>query len=376
MQICDAVVVGGGPAGSSCAWALRRAGLKVVVFDKSAFPRDKPCAGWVTPRVLELREFDLADYGRGRVVQPISGFALSRLGGRVVENRYDRPISYGIRRCEFDTYLMQQSDAEFRPGEPLRSLKRVGAGWRINGSIETRMVVGAGGHFCPVARYLGAEPGRSEQAVAAQEIEFEMSSAQAEQCPIAADLPELFFCGDLQGYGWAFRKGRYLNVGLGREDPDRLAEHVARFVERLMERGRIPRDMPDRFRGHAYILYGHTRRRLMADGMLLVGDAAGLAYPYSGEGIRTAVESGLLAAETIVAANGKYEAEHLQPYADALSARFGDPTRSDGWLRAIPTRLKQWVAAPLFASRWFTRRIVLEGWFLHEKPAVRGVMAL
>ncbi len=373
MQTCDAVVVGGGPAGSSCAWALQRAGLRVILLDKSTFPRDKPCAGWITPRVLELRAVDLADYGRGRVVQPISGFAISRGGGGAIESRYDCPISYGIRRCEFDTYLLQQSGAAFRPGEPLRSLERVGSGWWINRTIETRVVVGAGGHFCPVARHLGADTGRSEQAVTAQEIEFEMSEDQAERCPIAADMPELFFCEDLQGYGWAFRKGRYLNVGLGREDPNRVAEHVARFVEWLSERGRVPRDMPDRFKGHAYILYGHTRRRLMADGVLLVGDAAGLAYPYSGEGIRTAVESGLLAAETIVTANGNYEEGHLQSYVAALHSRFGDPARSDGFLRYLPARLKYALALPLFATRWFCRRIVLEGWFLHEDPAARGV---
>jgi len=376
MQSFDAIVVGGGPAGSSCAWGLKRAGLRVVVLDKSAFPRDKPCAGWITPRVLELREVELSEYGRNRVVQPIDGFVVGRAGGRAGENRYDRPISYGIRRCEFDTYLLQRSGAECRLGTSLRSLERQGDGWRINGEIETPMVVGAGGHFCPVARHLGANPGRAEMAVAAQEVEFEMSAGQAANCPIRPDLPELYFCKDLQGYGWAFRKGPYLNVGLGREDPERLGEHVEQFVGMLQQQGRIPRDTPDRFRGHAYILYGHTRRRLYGDGVVLAGDAAGLAYPYSGEGIRTAIESGLMAADAIVAARGEYAAERLQSYSEALSARFGDAADDDGWLGRIPTWLKRAVARPLFASRWFTRRVVLEGWFLHERPGERGVVAV
>ena len=67
---CDALIVGGGPAGSSCAWALRRAGLAVWVLDKSKFPRDKVCAGWITPPVIETLEIDRADYAAHHVLQP------------------------------------------------------------------------------------------------------------------------------------------------------------------------------------------------------------------------------------------------------------------------------------------------------------------
>ena len=57
MERCDVLVVGGGPAGSSCAWRLRRAGLDVVVLDRKAFPRDKVCAGWITPQVARALEY-------------------------------------------------------------------------------------------------------------------------------------------------------------------------------------------------------------------------------------------------------------------------------------------------------------------------------
>ena len=77
MERCDVLIVGGGPAGSSAAWALRDAGLDVVVLDRREFPRDKTCAGWVTPQVVESLELDLADYARGgRTLQPLHGFAV------------------------------------------------------------------------------------------------------------------------------------------------------------------------------------------------------------------------------------------------------------------------------------------------------------
>jgi menaquinone-9 beta-reductase len=51
VETCDALVVGGGPAGSSCAWKLRQHGMAVTVMDKAPFPRNKVCAGWITPAV-------------------------------------------------------------------------------------------------------------------------------------------------------------------------------------------------------------------------------------------------------------------------------------------------------------------------------------
>jgi geranylgeranyl reductase family protein len=364
MDRCDVLVVGGGPAGSSCAWALGRAGLDVIVLDRATFPRDKTCAGWITPAVVELREIKLSDYSTGRVLQPITGFRVGQIGGRHTEIEYGRPVSYGIRRCEFDHYLLQCSGASLRLGESLRTLKRVGREWIANGSVASPMLVGAGGHFCPVARRLGADIGQSERAVAAQEIEFELDAAQSRACRTRAEVPELYFCKDLTGYGWSVRKGDYLNVGLGREDPQRLSDHVQRFAGWLQSCGRIPRDLPGRFRGHAYILYGHTRRKLVDDGVLLAGDSAGLAEPHTGEGIRTAIESGLFAAQTILAARGDYRIEALEPYSKRLTERFGDPDAGDGWLGYAPMWLKRAVAGPLFANPWFARNVVLDGWFL------------
>ena len=82
-----------------------------------------------------------------------------------------------------------------------------------------------------------------------------------------------------------------LNVGLGREDNRNIADHARAFCDWLAARGRIPSDMPSKFKGHAYILHGRSRRISSGDGIVLAGDAIGLAYDRSGEGIRPAVES-------------------------------------------------------------------------------------
>ena len=97
MMTCDALIVGGGPAGSTCAWQLRQAGLDVIVADAAAFPRDKLCAGWITPQVMTALGLDAEAYARGRTFQPITGFRVGLVDGHD-ETRvaYDSPASFGV----------------------------------------------------------------------------------------------------------------------------------------------------------------------------------------------------------------------------------------------------------------------------------------
>jgi menaquinone-9 beta-reductase len=373
MDSCDVLIVGGGPGGSSCAWGLRRAGLDVAILDRSVFPRDKVCGGWITPAVVEELQIDLEEYRRGRVLQPISGFLTSRIGGPEIATDYARPISYGIRRCEFDDFLLKRCGARLFEGVPFKTIERTGDSWIVNLQIKAQLIVGASGHFCPVARYLGAGA-RSEVAVAAQEIEFEMDAAQREHCSVRAELPELFFCADMKGYGWCFRKQNFLNIGLGRLDQKQgLPQHVAAFLEYLKKAGKVAFDLPAGMRGHAYLIYREAHRKVIGDSVLLVGDAAGLAYSQSGEGIRPAIESGLLAAKAISAAAGNYSESGLTNYRALLQSRFGDA--KEDWSTAIgrrlPTRVMSAFAEMLLKSNWFARHVVLDRWFLHrDVPAL------
>jgi geranylgeranyl reductase family protein len=380
MESCDVLIVGGGPAGSSVAWSLRRSGLDVVVWDGRRFPRDKVCAGWITPQVLEDLDLDPTEYAGGRVFQPIRGFRVGRMGARAADVEYDSVVSYGIRRCEFDDYLLRRSEARLRLGEPVREIRRLPEGWIVNGRMRARVLVGAGGHFCPVARHLGARPGASEPIIAAQEVEFRMSPDESRRWTVGRSSPEILFTADLKGYGWVFRKGPFVNIGLGRQDTAELSRHVRSFVADLENRRRIPAGMALRWRGHAYLLYGEATRPLCSDGVLLVGDAAGLAYPYSGEGIRPAIESGLLAGQSVLEAAGHYERDVLGAYERKLAERLGprDPGRLLGFLGLLPEGTLRALAARLLANRWFVRRVVLDRWFFHvaDRPLRSGRIGL
>ena len=199
MQTCDALIIGGGPAGSSCAWKLHQRGMNVLVLDKALFPRDKVCAGWITPAVVHALQLDTDAYARGRVFQPITAFRTGLIHGRELEIRYRGTISFGIRRCEFDHFLLERSGARTQLGQTLKTLEKRDGLWIVNDTIATPLLIGAGGHFCPVARYLGAKIGAGEPAVAAKEIEFKMNPEQLADCRVRGDTPELYFCRDLKG---------------------------------------------------------------------------------------------------------------------------------------------------------------------------------
>jgi flavin-dependent dehydrogenase len=371
LERCDILIAGGGPAGSSCAWKLRRAGVDVVVMDKATFPRDKVCAGWITPQVVEDLEIDIGDYRRSRTFQPITGFRVGLIGANdAIEVTYDSPVSFGIRRCEFDHYLLERSKARLMLGQSASTIRRDGTEWIVNDTISTKMLVGAGGHFCPVARSMKAGT-PSASVIAAQEVEFAIDPDDGDAFAIDEEVPELYFCQDLKGYGWCFRKQGYMNVGFGRLDSHGLPKRTSEFVEFLKQTRRIPADGEWRWRGHAYLLAGETGRNPIDEGVMLIGDAAGLAYPQSGEGIRPAIESGLMAASTIVRAAGTYTRHRLEPYAAALSERFGSSQVSRLLSDVIPHGVSIAIARRLLNSPWFVRHLVIDRWFLHaQQPAL------
>jgi geranylgeranyl reductase family protein len=369
MDSCDVLIVGGGPGGSSCARRLRQAGADVVVIDKAAFPRDKVCAGWITPQAVDDLELDLDEYANGRTLQAIRGFRAGVIGRpHDVTTSYDRIVSYGIRRCEFDHYLLERSGARRRAGEAVTRLRRANGKWIVNEHLTADIVVGAGGHFCPVARMLNAGE-RTGPVVAAQEAEFPIDAANA-SCAVDCETPELYFSADLNGYGWCFRKQNYLNVGLGLLDGHACSAATRNFVSYLQARGRVPASSSWRWRGHAYLLAEPRARRVLDAGVLLVGDAAGLAYPQSGEGIRPAIESGLMAAAVILAAGGNYSCDRLASYEQQLHARFGLSDRSR--TSVLPASLMSALAVGLMRLPAFVRHVVLDRWFLRSAEPALG----
>jgi hypothetical protein len=195
--------------------------------------------------------------------------------------------------------------------------------------------------------------------VVAKEAEFPLDGRRT---TIASGVPELFLCRDLEDYAWCMRKGDYLNVGIGRREWKDFNDHVKQFATFLERSGAVADASHLKWRGHAYLASGTGARPIVDEGMLLIGDAAGLAYPESGEGIRPAIESGRLAARTLIAAAGRTSRADLQSYADEVRRLYPPAPRTPGPLRSTLAA----VGRLLLGSPAFTRHVVLDRWFLRR----------
>jgi menaquinone-9 beta-reductase len=295
--VYDAIIVGGGPAGSVCARTLTRAGARVVIVDRAEFPRVKLCAGWLSPPFWDVIERAPKEYPHGL-------WAWDRCHVHYRGGQYSvAGRGWFIRRYELDDWLLRESGAELRLGTNVKAITQDSSGtWQV-GDLRARYLVGAGGTHCPVARML--EPVRPRRAVGVQELELQADPGAIARTRLGADgEPELVLFDGLSGYGWNVPKRDWLNVGCGTLDATGVRDAWARTHALLRDAGHIPEEAEPELahvKGHSYFLFDPAHLAAAhRGGAFLVGDALGLAHPLTAEGIVPAVTSGRLCAEAII----------------------------------------------------------------------------
>lgn len=305
----DVIVIGAGPAGSTCARHLRLGGANVIILDRQQFPRLKLCAGWITPKVVEVSNIDLAEYPHALVTFRRINFHVRRIRLPI------RTVQYSIRRVEFDNWLLDNS------GVPIyhhsaKNIRPDNGHYIVDDAYKCRFLVGAGGSYCPVYQTLFKEinPRSTAQQIVCleQEIEYETSD---QNCHL------WFFDRGLLGYSWFVPKGDgVLNVGVGGKQASMISrdqtirDHWDHFVTKL-ENLSLVTNYPFRPKGYQYFLRTDVEQ-VQIGNAFIIGDAAGLATKDMGEGIGPAMESGILAAESIL--NG-------QPYSIHSISKYSLP---------------------------------------------------
>jgi flavin-dependent dehydrogenase len=293
MMSARVIIVGAGPAGSSCAWKLRQLGIDCLLLDKQTFPRTKLCAGWITPQVFKLLQVEPEEYP----------YRLTTFKKFIV-HIYGKTLSvavrqYAIRRYEFDAWLLQRAGAPIHTHE-VREIKKDGRTFIIDDQYRCDYLIGSGGTHCPVARtFSSLLPRRKEQLVATLEEEFPYDYIDS-RCHL------WFLFNKLPGYAWYVPKADGLvNIGIGgyleklKNNNDTIMNHWRLFIKEL-ERLDLVRHHSFAERGYVYYVRNDVDV-LQGEGLYLIGDAAGLATLDMGEGIGPAVHSGVLAANAVAA---------------------------------------------------------------------------
>jgi len=331
----DVLVVGAGPAGSAAATHLARAGARVLLADRACFPRDKPCGGGLTGRALRQAPCDVSPV----VEHVVDRFALRLRYKSRFQRRHREPLILMTQRRRLDLHLAEQaaaSGAMFRDGcrVDVLDLDTTGATARVGSDVvRAGAVVGADGANGVVARSAAIEP----QITFGVALEGNVAWGRLDRA--AYEGTAWIELGSVPGgYGWVFPKGDHANLGVGGwgDEGPRLRRHLDRLAE---EHGVRPGDLTD-VRGHRLPMR-HLGTAAARDRVLLVGDAAGLVDPLSGDGMYEAFTSGRLAAQAIVA-------EDLEGYAPALAGAL-DHHAAASW--AAKRAMDRSAAACFWAAR-------------------------
>jgi geranylgeranyl reductase family protein len=289
----DVIIAGAGPAGSACARACARQGLKTLLMDKDVFPRSKPCGGAVSGLALSLLDFPLPE----NIIEKECYGARVHYEGRIVEVQRQYRIAVLVSRDRFDAFLSDKAvecNAQFLPGEKVVAFHVRRDGVTVESektSYQTRFLVGADGIHSRVARAIRLPIGKQEMILGL------VSHVPADDEAIDRrqnSTVDMHFGIAPQGYGWLFPHRGYYSLGIMGlasliQEPKKVLSDFARSLG--FELSSV--------RGYAIPLGG--LKRVVASGrILLVGDAAGFADPFQGEGIAHAIHSGQLAAQAIV----------------------------------------------------------------------------
>jgi geranylgeranyl reductase family protein len=335
MERFDAIVVGAGPAGSVTAVHLARAGARVLVVDKARFPRDKPCGGGLTMRAV--RELPVS-------VDPVVEHVVDRIGFRLAYGmRFERhgrgPLIEMTQRIRLDQHLLEQAvaaGADVRDGVKVTDVEagEKGVSLRVDGRrVEGDVLVGADGVNGRVRHGLGL--GSDYVLAVALEGNVPLEAVGETRYRRRAVLELGTIPG---GYGWVFPKGDHVNVGVGgweREGPA-LRGHL---FELCRQHG-IAASSVQALRGHRLPL--RRPGSIAASGRaVLVGDAAGLVDPLSGDGMYEAFVSARLASHSVldllagrVPSLDGYTHELARALAPMASASWGAKIALDRYPRA------------------------------------------
>ena len=351
----DVIVVGAGPGGSTCATFLAKDGHRVLLLDKARFPRDKPCGDAISGKsATVLREMGIADLVEAKPHAIAEGVLFSGTKGDVVQIPFPRDVDptgirnskrynyvtagYVSRREVYDDILFQHAKSqksvetieEFEVKDVLTDGGRaVGVVGKDGREFRAKLVVGADGALSVVAQKVGAFERDHDHWIGSFRAYFEGVTGMTN------DIEIHFVDGLIPGYFWIFPLDNGLaNVGSGMIESDlrdprrnvKLVDDTYRIMREhpmFKERFANAKEVPGSRKGWLLPL-GSKHRPIAGDGWMLIGDAAALIDPFSGDGIGNAMVSGRLAAAHATRALAARDVSRaaLAPYEAAVRAEL------------------------------------------------------
>ncbi len=357
----DVVIAGAGPGGSTCAMYCARKGYKVLLLDKAKFPRDKTCGDAISGKsVRVLHDLGLSEHVKKVKHTPIHGVTFSSPEGVVVSIPFrtapgqEKGTGYCIRREEYDNFLFEHASKEKNvtvkqetavtdliwEGDRLVGLKAKGKDGK-EAEYYGKVVVGADGAQSMVATKLGLNKVVPKHHCTAARAYYSGIK------DLTNDIEIHFIKTVMPGYFWIFPlENGMANVGIGMVTED-VQKRKLNMVKSMFDAIEHDPLFKERFK-HAKLIDGTTKgwtlpfgsgapRKAHGHGWVLLGDAASLIDPFSGEGVGNAMTSAKFATKYIDSAikSHNFSAAHFAGYQKELWDEIGDELKSSYQLQRI-----------------------------------------
>jgi geranylgeranyl reductase family protein len=310
----DCIIVGAGPAGGTAAYHLAKRGRSVLVLEKESLPRYKPCGGGVSPAIAQWFDFDFSP----AISVKVDSFRCTFKMGDVVENKLQlkEPI-WMVRREVFDHFLIQQAQkqgAELKDNTEVTGIEFKNDHWQVNtgnGPLTAKYLIAADGAKGPMSKWLGFKERKRRLAGA---LEAEVPATVKNGSTFHFDFGSV-----KNGYIWNFPKADGYSVGVGTffggesQDFKKILDDYARGSGLDIKTCKQY--------GHALCVWDGNQK-LHTQNALLAGEAACVVDPFTAEGIRPSIFTGVKAAEAIDQALGG-SSNALESYTEIIGEEWG-----------------------------------------------------
>lgn len=310
----DCIIVGAGPAGSTSAYHLAKKGHSVLVLEKAKLPRYKPCGGGVSPVIQQWFDFD---FSPAISLKSHTVYCTWEHTSAIAIDMGNNPI-WMVRRDVFDYFLAQQAvkqGAELRDETEVTAIEFKTDKWIVKtpqGEFMGRYLIGADGSKGSMAKWLGFGK-QKKSVVGALEVEI--------PCHNHTQQETYFEFGLVQhGYGWNFPKADGFSLGAGGFAKQRKAQSFHKIIAHYATFFDVSLDNACEY-GHPIALWDGNQK-LHTENAILAGEAACVVDPFTAEGIRPSIFSGLKASEAIHnALSGDINA--LAKYSEVMVQEWG-----------------------------------------------------
>lgn len=326
-SIHDVIIVGSGPAGATLAYELANSGISVMVIDKAVFPRNKCCGGGVTVRASNLIGEIPADITEDNVSKAVFSFS----GSSLFDGSHSNTLIKTVNRENFDHFLVQRAEkagANIVQDTTVTALQLSDDNVEVTtsrGNFRTQYVVGADGNRSIVSRYVNNIP--HDRFIGIEtEVQVEDRDMERWKSRILIDMG-----WTPKGYAWLFPKKDHLSIGVGA--PVNKAGNLKKGYWQFLDSIKISRYKVKSWSAGIVPMFA-GKPKVVEGRIALLGDAAGLADPLTGEGIGNALLSARLAAPALENAV-QYGVSRLSTYQASIEEKLAPEIESARFLSRV-----------------------------------------